>query len=67
MHLDWLIVGGGIHGVHLALVLRERCRIAADRIRIIDPYDHLLVRWESCTTACGMRYLRSTVVHQPRA
>lgn len=63
MHLDWLIVGGGIHGVHLALVLRERCKIAADRIRIIDPHDHLLARWDSCTTACGMRYLRSTVVH----
>lgn len=63
MALDWLIIGGGIHGVHLALVLRERCGVAADQIRIIDPHERLLARWEACTTACGMRYLRSTVVH----
>lgn len=63
MDLDWLIVGGGIHGVHLALVLRERCRIPADRLRIIDPHNRLLARWDACTTVCGMRFLRSTLVH----
>ncbi|ACL23550.1 FAD/NAD(P)-binding protein [Chloroflexus aggregans] len=63
MDLHWLIIGGGIHGVHLALVLRERCGIAAEQMQIIDPHEQLLARWEACTTACGMRYLRSTVVH----
>lgn len=63
MALDWLIIGGGIHGVHLALVLRERCGFAAERIRIVDPHDRLLARWEACTAACGMQYLRSTMVH----
>ncbi len=63
MDFDWLIVGGGIHGTHLALVLRERGGVPAHRLRILDPRERLLARWETCTTACGMRYLRSTAVH----
>jgi cation diffusion facilitator CzcD-associated flavoprotein CzcO len=61
--LDWLIIGGGIHGVSLAFHLIQRQRIAHDRIRILDPHDHLLARWESVTTNTGMDYLRSPEVY----
>ena len=61
--LDWLIVGGGIHGTHMALVLTARGGVAPERLRILDPHETLLARWERCTAATGMRFLRSTVVH----
>ncbi len=61
--LDWLIVGGGIHGVHLACVLLGKAGIASERLRILDPHETLLARWETCTAATGMEFLRSTSVH----
>jgi thioredoxin reductase len=61
--LDWLIIGGGIHGTHLALVLLGRRKVAPERLRILDPHETLLARWTTCTAATGMTYLRSTVVH----
>ncbi|MFQ3663567.1 MAG: FAD/NAD(P)-binding protein [Chloroflexaceae bacterium] len=61
--LDWLIIGGGLHGTHLALVLTVRCGIAPERIRILDPHEELLAHWERCTVATGMTHLRSTIVH----
>jgi hypothetical protein len=61
--LDWLIIGGGIHGTHLALVLTGRCGIAPERLRILDPHEELLAHWDRCAAATGMAYLRSTVVH----
>lgn len=61
--LDWLIIGGGIHGTHLALVLAQRCGVAPERLRILDPYEELLATWERCTAATGMTHLRSTIVH----
>jgi len=35
MNLDWLIVGGGIHGVHIATRLIADAGVAADRLRIV--------------------------------
>jgi hypothetical protein len=61
--LDWLIVGGGPHGVHLALNLIERGGIVAERLRIIDPHATLLARWTASTIGTGMAFLRSPVVH----
>lgn len=61
--LDWLIIGGGIHGAHLALVLLGRGKIPPERLRILDPHERLLARWNACTAATGMTCLRSTVVH----
>ncbi|PDW00561.1 FAD/NAD(P)-binding protein [Candidatus Chloroploca asiatica] len=61
--LDWLIIGGGLHGTHLALVLTARAGVAAERLRILDPHAHLLAHWDRCTSAPGMTYLRSTLVH----
>ncbi len=61
--LDWLIIGGGIHGTHLALVLTQRAGVAPHQIRILDPHATLLARWHACTANTGMRFLRSGAVH----
>ena len=61
--LDWLIIGGGIHGVHIAARLLGESGVAPDRLRILDPCDRLLARWRSCASATGMAHLRSPGVH----
>jgi thioredoxin reductase len=58
-----LIIGGGIHGVHLAHRLLHDTWLTHDDIRIIDPHEELLHEWRRCTRNCGMRYLRSPSVH----
>ena len=37
MTWDWLIVGGGIHGVHIAARLLGEAGVEPDRLRIVDP------------------------------
>lgn len=61
--LDWLIVGGGIHGVHIGHSLLRRNGVAQDRLCILDPHAEPLARWNHCTANVGMRYLRSPSVH----
>lgn len=61
--LDWLIVGGGIHGVHIAARLLGEADVSPDRLRIVDPGDQLLERWRTCTATTGMTHLRSPAVH----
>ncbi len=61
--LDWLIVGGGIHGVHLAARLLGDAGVAPERLRIVDPADRLLERWRTVTGTVGMTHLRSPSVH----
>lgn len=56
------MVGGGIHGAHLALVLRSR-GVPEHRLRILDPHPRLLARWTEWTRRTGLRYLRSPGVH----
>ena len=63
MMLDWLIVGGGIHGVHIAARLIGQANVDIEQIRIIDPNGKLLQRWKDCTSTTGMQYLRSPSVH----
>jgi len=63
MNLDWLVVGGGVHGVHIAARLIGEAGIDPDRLRIVDPADQLLSRWRACTSATGMLHLRSPSVH----
>lgn len=63
MTLDWLIVGGGIHGVHLAIQLVREAHIPADRLAIVDGHPRLLARWRACTANTGMTHLRSSLVH----
>ncbi len=63
MDLDWLIVGGGIHGVHIAGRLLKDGHIPPSRLRIVDPGERLLQRWRKCTEITGMKFLRSPAVH----
>ena len=61
--LQWLIVGGGIHGVHLAARLIGDGGVDGSQIRILDPGPDLLCRWRSLTQVTGMSHLRSPGVH----
>lgn len=61
--LQMLIIGGGIHGVHLAHRLLCETALTHDDIRVLDPHAELLHEWQRCTRNCGMRYLRSPSVH----
>lgn len=61
--LDWLIVGGGIHGTHLSLTLTMQRGVPRDRLRVLDPHDAPLARWDHCTANTGMTFLRSSFVH----
>ena len=61
--LDWVIIGGGIHGVHIAVRLLDEAGVAPERLCIVDPGERLLARWRTCTQTTGMRHLRSPAVH----
>lgn len=61
--MDWAIIGGGIHGVHMAARLIGDGAVAPERLRIIDPADRLLLRWRKLTAITGMTHLRSASVH----
>ena len=63
MMLDWLVIGGGPHGVHAAARLIGEAGVCPDRVRILDDEDQLLARWRRCARNTGMRYLRSPAVH----
>ena len=59
---DWLIVGGGVHGVCVGTHLLA-AGVPRDRLRIVDPHDELLASFESRARTCGTRTLRSPVGH----
>ena len=61
--VEWLIIGGGIHGVHIAASLIGKASIAPTDLRLIDPNDHLLHTWHERTKVTGMSYMRSPAVH----
>ncbi len=58
-----LIIGGGIHGVHLAHSMLQQTDMTRDDIRILDPHKVLLHEWRHRARSCGMKYLRSSSVH----
>ena len=60
---DWVIVGGGPHGVHIAARLIAEAGVSREDIAILDDEEALLARWRRCTRNSGMRYLRSPAVH----
>jgi glycine/D-amino acid oxidase-like deaminating enzyme len=57
--LDWLIIGGGIHGTALSHMLLRRGFV----VRVLDPHDKPLALWERMAANVGMQYLRSPHVH----
>ena len=61
--LDWLVVGGGVHGVHLAARLVGEAGVAPARLGILDPEERLLGCWRTFTAVTGMSHLRSPGVH----
>ncbi len=63
MNLDWLIIGGGIHGVHIAARLIGEAGVKPERLRIVDPGNRLLECWRTSSATTGMTHLRSPVVH----
>lgn len=61
--LDWLILGGGVHGTAICNYLLRHRAVRGDRIRVVDPHDEPLARWRACARNTGMPYLRSPVAH----
>lgn len=61
--LDWLIVGGGLHGTYLSLWLTGVCGVRRDRVRVLDPFEDPLTRWRHCTRNAGVDVMRSPLVH----
>lgn len=60
---DWLIIGGGIHGVTIATFLLQAAGVKSSRLLIIDPNRELLCKWKERAKAVGMKSLRSSAVH----
>lgn len=61
--MEWLIIGGGIHGTYLANLLMHQPDLTPEDIGVLDPHDTLLAAWNRMTTNCGMRFLRSPATH----
>lgn len=59
---DILIIGGGVHGVHLFHLIKKKTgnKLA---VGIVDPNPAPLHNWKHCTTNSGMKFLRSPGVH----
>lgn len=61
--LDWLIIGGGVHGTYLSHVLMNRLGVGADDLRVLDDAPELLAVWKQRARACAMSHLRSPQAH----
>lgn len=61
--LDWLIIGGGMHGTAHSLALTKRLGIPRDHVRVLDAHTIPLAAWKHNTHNVGMRFLRSPGVH----
>ena len=57
------IIGGGIHGISIALRLLRDMPAAAKHLAIVDRHPQPLVQWKRKTERQGMTFLRSPVVH----
>lgn len=55
--LDWLIIGAGVHGLHVAASLRRR----GDTLRLLDPHERPLAAWDRRAEALAMTHLRSPI------
>lgn len=61
--LEWLIIGGGVHGTYLSHVLTAQGRVPPGRVRVLDPYQLPLTAWKIRAHNTGMTFLRSPDVH----
>ena len=57
------IIGGGIHGVSIAIRLLRDMPVAAKCLAIVDLHPQPLTQWRSKTERQGMTFLRSPAVH----
>lgn len=53
--LDWLIIGAGVHGLHVAASLRRH----GSTLRLLDPHPRPLAEWDRRAEALAMTHLRS--------
>ena len=61
--LEWLIIGGGPHGIHIAAALLAKAGVPPATLRILDPQAALMGAWNRRAQAVGMSHLRSPSVH----
>ena len=61
--LEWLIIGGGIHGTYFSNLLVHEAGVQPSDIRVLDPHRRPLFLWNRHADACGMRHLRSPSTH----
>lgn len=61
--LEWLIIGGGVHGTFISHYLTAAAGVPRERLRVLDPEMEPLARWYHCCTNAGMRFMRSPDVH----
>ena len=61
--LDWLVIGGGVHGTLVSRMLLGSGGCSPAEVRVLDPWPRALHRWWECTENVGMDYLRSSLVH----
>lgn len=61
--LEWIIIGGGVQGVTLALHLLKSKKVTIDKLAIIDRNAEPLVNWKQNTKKISMPFLRSPFVH----
>ena len=57
------IIGGGIHGVSIAMRLLREAPTAARHLAIVDRHPQPLTQWRDKTERQGMTFLRSPAVH----
>ena len=57
------IIGGGIHGVAIAIRLLRDTPTAAKHLAIVDRHPRPLTQWRCKTERQGMTFLRSPAVH----
>lgn len=62
-NLPVTIIGGGIHGISIALRLLRDIPSAAQHIVILDRHASPLTAWRNKTEQQGMTFLRSPAVH----
>lgn len=61
--LEWLIIGGGPQGLHIASALLEKANVSPSAVRILDPHPELMEAWNRRARTVAMSHLRSPSVH----